>query len=90
MKELLYSIAACAGLALAVPVAYAEDVTMDQLPSAVRQTLQRELGEQAQVGDMERDQDRGRTVYEIEFVENGRKFEIDIGEDGRVLNRHPD
>ncbi|HEY8429380.1 MAG TPA: PepSY domain-containing protein [Sandaracinaceae bacterium] len=85
----IYAAAAAVGLTLAAPVAFADDVTMDQLPDPVRQTMEREIG-QGQVGDMERDDDLGRVVYEIEFVENGRKFELDIAEDGRLLNRHPD
>lgn len=89
MKRIIYSLAALAGLALATPVALADDVTMEQLPDPVRQTIQREIGS-AQVGEIERDEERGRTYYEVEFVENGRRYELDVGEDGQVLRRHPD
>ncbi len=89
MKKWIYSMAATAALALAAPVALAEDVTMDQLPGPVRDTVQRELG-QGQLGDIERDHEQGRVVYEVELIDNGRKFELDIAEDGRLLQRHPD
>ncbi|MCZ7685548.1 MAG: PepSY domain-containing protein [Sandaracinaceae bacterium] len=89
MTKWIYALAAAAGLALASPVALAEDVTMEQLPQPVRQTLQRELG-QAQVHEMERDRDGDRVVYEIEIIDGGQKFELDIAEDGRLLSRRPD
>ncbi len=86
----IHSLAAGIVLVLAAPPAFAEDISLEQLPPPVRETLQREVSQQAQLGDVERDHDRGRTIYEIEFSEDGRRFEIDIGEDGRVLNRHAD
>lgn len=64
MTKWIHALAAAAGLALASPVALAEDVTMEQLPQPVRQTLQRELG-QAQVHEIERDRHGDRVVYEV-------------------------
>lgn len=88
MTKWIYAIAAAVGLALAAP-ALAEDVTMDQLPQAVRQTLERELG-QGRVHEIERDRDGDRVVYEVEIYDGGQKFELDIAEDGRLLSRRPD
>lgn len=77
-------------LVLAAPVAYADDVTMSELPAPVRETVEREIGNNP-IGDIERDDDDEQgTVYEIEFRENNRKFELDVLADGRVLRRHPD
>lgn len=88
MTKWIYAMVAAAGLALAAP-ALAEDVTMDQLPQPVRQTLERELG-QGQVHEIERDRDGDRVVYEVEIYDRGQKFELDIAEDGRLLSRRPD
>ncbi|AKF03119.1 PepSY domain-containing protein [Sandaracinus amylolyticus] len=88
MKLWIHSAAVGAALVLA-PLALAQDVPREQLPEAVRRTLDREIG-QAQVGEIERDREGGTTIYEVELVENGRRYELDISEDGRVLRRHPD
>ncbi len=89
MKKWIYSVAVLTGFGLATPIALADDVTMDQLPEAVRQTIQQEIGS-AQIGEIERDREGGRTYYEVEFTENGRRYELDIAEDGRVIQRHAD
>jgi hypothetical protein len=89
MKKWIDSIAVLAGLALTTSLALAEDVTMDQLPEPVRRTIQEEIGS-AQIGEIERDREGDRTYYEVEFVENGRRFELDIAANGQVLRRHAD
>lgn len=97
MRKWIGSVALGTGLMLSAPIALAQhqqqqqrdEVTMDQLPQAVRQTVQREVGN-GQVEEIEREQEQGRTIYEVEFTQNNRKFELDIGEDGQVLQRHAD
>jgi uncharacterized membrane protein YkoI len=89
MKSWMYGAPLALTLALAAPVAHADDITMAELPAPVRETVQREVGS-AELGDIERDDDDGTTVYEIEFRENDRKFELDVSPDGRVLRRHAD
>jgi uncharacterized membrane protein YkoI len=67
-----------------------QDVTLEQLPEPVRQTALREVKDGA-ITDIERETERGVTIYEVEFVEkDGKKFELDIGEDGTLLRRHRD
>lgn len=90
MKKLMQTLAVGGVFVFAAPVALAEDVTMQELPQPVRETVQREVG-RGQLGDLERDQERGQTVYEVEFVDtNGQKIELDIAEDGTLLSRVPD
>jgi uncharacterized membrane protein YkoI len=89
MKSVIHVAAFAAAVSLFAPVALADDVTMEQLPDAVRQTVERETA-QAQVGDIEQDEENGQTVYEVEFVENGSKFELDVAEDGQIVRRHAD
>lgn len=90
MKSWMHAAPFALALVLAAPVAYADEVTMAELPAPVRETVQRELAT-AEIGEIERDDDdRGGTVYEIEFRENNQKFELDVSADGRVLRRHAD
>jgi uncharacterized membrane protein YkoI len=67
-----------------------EDVTLEELPEPARQTALREVKDGI-ITDIERETERGATVYEVEFVEkDGKKFELDIGADGTLLRRHRD
>jgi len=66
-----------------------QDVTIDQLPEAVRATVDRET-KGAQITDIERDAERGQTIYEVEFVLDGKEYELDVAADGKLLERRLD
>jgi len=66
-----------------------DDLTFDQLPKAVQTTVKREVGA-GQISEIERDIKRGRTVYEIEFITENKQFEIEVGEDGALLDKKAD
>jgi uncharacterized membrane protein YkoI len=61
-------------------------VTMDQLPSAVRSTFQKEAGG-GQIEELRAEKRNGKTVYEGEVVANGKGTELEVSEDGSVLKR---
>lgn len=63
-----------------------QKVTMDELPAAVKATVQRE-SQGKTVESMAKEQQNGKTVYEIEVVSNGKEQEIKISEAGKVLKR---
>jgi hypothetical protein len=77
--------------ALLVPtLSYAgQDVSVDQLPPAVRATVDRET-KGGQITDIERDSELGQLIYEVEFTLDGKEFELDIAEDGKLLERRLD
>ncbi len=66
-----------------------DDVTLDSLPPPVKATVQREV-KGGQILDLERDTKQGKVVFEVEFVEGGKYWEIHVAEDGKLLNRRPD
>jgi hypothetical protein len=69
--------------------ARAEDVSIDQVPPAVRATIEREaLG--GRIDDIERETKDGRVVYEVEFEQGGRDYEIHVAGDGSLLTRRED
>lgn len=77
-------------LSIASSLAYAgDDVTLDQLPAAVRATVQREVGG-GQISEIEKDVKRGKTVYEVEYFAEQKKWELEIAEDGTLLDRKED
>jgi hypothetical protein len=77
-------------LLIATSLASADDrLRFDELPKPVQVTVQREVGK-GQISEIERDVKRGRTVYEVEFVTEQRQVEIEVGEDGSLLDRKED
>lgn len=61
-------------------------MTLDQVPPAVRETITREAGG-SPVGEIEREQENGRTVYEAAVTTGGKKVEIKVDGDGKLLGR---
>ena len=62
------------------------EVTLDQLPPAVRETVSRESGG-APVGKIMREDEKGKTVYEAMITKGGKTWEVEIDEGGNVLER---
>ena len=62
------------------------EVTLDQVPEAVRETISRESGG-APVGKIAREDEKGKTVYEAMITKGGKTWEVEIDESGKVLER---
>ena len=62
------------------------EVPFDQLPPAVRETFSRESGG-APVGKIEREDEKGKAVYEALITKAGKTWEIEVDEGGKVLSR---
>jgi hypothetical protein len=80
------------GLLLTLPVtalANDDDVSLDAVPPPVKATIQREV-KGGQILDLDRDTKQGKVVYEVEFVDAGKNWEIHVAEDGKLLSRRPD
>jgi hypothetical protein len=69
--------------------AVADDVPLDQVPAAVRATIEREVGD-GRIKEIDRDRRDGRRVYEVEFTRDDKDHEVLIAEDGTVLEREED
>jgi len=64
-------------------------VTLDQVPAAVKATLLKEAAGN-KVSEIEQETLNGKTVYEAEFLRNGKETEVTIAADGSVLGREDD
>ena len=62
------------------------EVTLDQLPPAVRDTLSRESGG-APVGKVMRENENGKTLYEAMITKGGKTWELEVDEAGNVVER---
>ncbi|MHC4214621.1 MAG: PepSY domain-containing protein, partial [Planctomycetota bacterium] len=82
--SLFYIILLSIGLT-AIP-GQAEDVSLSDVHQAVRQTIEREL-KGFKVDNVERDEDDGKIVYELEVENNDQEIQLKINRDGTLLEK---
>jgi uncharacterized membrane protein YkoI len=70
--------------AVAVASDKAEKVAPDKAPKAVRDAINARFPG-AEVTSMEKETEDGKVVYDVELKHKGRKYEMDIHEDGTVV-----
>ena len=79
----------CAGLlATAVP-AFADQVMLQDLPPAAKATVEHEA-QGGVITEIEKDEKKGKTFYEVEYSKDGVKREIKVSQTGAVIERHHD
>ena len=61
-------------------------LSIDQTPQPVRQTIDRELVG-AQLEDIAKKTVDGKTVYETDIIKGGKKWELWVGEDGKIIHK---
>ena len=66
-----------------------QTVTLDQTPVAVQETINRETAG-GSIKEIEKEIEKGKTVYEAEFIRNGETYELTVAEDGKVLGMKED
>ncbi|HUW81506.1 MAG TPA: PepSY-like domain-containing protein [Phycisphaerae bacterium] len=63
-----------------------QQVTLDQVPAAVKATILKESAG-AKITGIERETKNGKTIYDAEFLLNGKGIEIKVAPDGTLLGR---
>jgi hypothetical protein len=63
-------------------------VTIDQLPTPARRTVEANVP-QGSIREIEVKRDLGRTVYDVDYREGDRGFEVRVDEDGKLIWRKP-
>ena len=61
-------------------------VTIDQVPAAVRATISRESAGGV-VQEIQKESEPGEVEYDVDIVKGGQKINLEIAEDGSVLER---
>ena len=61
-------------------------VQLSEVPAAPRQTIDRELVG-AQLEDIALKKRDGKTIYETDLIRDGRKWEVVVAEDGKILSK---
>ena len=89
---------ACAGLSLLLSAGCQSPgnrdgaevkVRLDEVPPAAREALTREAAG-APIGEVEREREGGRVVYEAEIRSGGRTREVTVDAEGNVISRGDD
>jgi hypothetical protein len=81
---------ACAGALVTAAPAFADQVKLDDLPPAAKQTVERET-KGAMVYKIEKESDKaGKPVYEVEFLKDGVEWEVKVSPTGTVIERRKD
>ena len=76
----------------AVPVKEGEqerEVTIDEVPAAVRDTILAEAGDN-KIEEIEEETENGVVTYEAEWHEGGKEVEIKVAADGTLLKKEID
>jgi uncharacterized membrane protein YkoI len=82
--------ALCASLMLSAPALADEKVSLEEVPAAVRETIQKHVGK-GKLHEIEREKHKGAVVYEAEYLgEDGVNYEIKVAEDGKLLSKKKD
>ena len=59
-------------------------VTMDQVPAAVKATLEAQA-EGGKITEIEKEMKHGKAVYEAEIMKDGKKIEVKVDEAGKII-----
>ena len=59
-------------------------VTIDQIPTAVAQTLQNAAGD-GTIDEIEQETEDGVTIYSAEITKDGKKIDVEVAADGKLL-----
>ena len=59
-------------------------VTIDQVPTAVAQTLQ-QAAQTGTIDEIEQETEDGVTIYSAEITKDGKKIDVEVAADGKLL-----
>lgn len=83
---LIKNLALAAALMLATPsVSAADDIDLKELPERVVAAIDKRFPG-ATLLEAEKDEDDGRIEYEVEIRHEGKRYEVEVTQDGRITD----
>jgi hypothetical protein len=64
-------------------------IPMDQVPAAVKATITKEA-KGGKIGDIDKETEKGKTVYSADVTIDGKAFEVKVAEDGTLISNKAD
>jgi uncharacterized membrane protein YkoI len=87
---LALALALAASTTFVLPAWAGDKLTLDQVPAKVKETIEKHV-QKGKIREIEREKKNGATVYEVDYTAaDGKKFEMDIAEDGKLLKKEAD
>ena len=80
---------ACVGSLVTAAPAFADQVTLADLPPAAKQAVEHET-KGGTITEIEKDHKGGKPVYDVEYTKDGMKREVKVSETGAILERKKD
>lgn len=68
-----------------LPATADDDIRIEELPQAVRAAIEQRFPG-AELLRAERDRDDGRIEYEVDIRHDGKRYEVELLEDGRITD----
>ncbi len=65
------------------------EITLDQVPAAARATLEKEAAG-AKIDKVDKEMEKGKTIYEVDVPISGKNHEIKVAEDGKLISKKLD
>ncbi len=66
-----------------------DDLKMEELPQKVQETVRATVGD-GEIKEIEKEEKKGRVVYEVDYKKNGQEYEMKVSEDGHLLKNKKD
>jgi uncharacterized membrane protein YkoI len=67
-------------------VSVTKDVTIDDVPKAVKETMLKEAGAN-KIEDIEVITEGDKTTYEAEWIDNGKEVDLKVSPDGKIISK---
>ena len=64
-------------------------ISIDQVPAAARKTIEAQA-QGGQITAVGKETEKGKTIYEASVTKNGQKYEVEVAEDGTLLENEKD
>lgn len=66
-----------------------QKIAFEKVPAAAQATIKQEAGDQ-KVDSVDAEEMDGKTVYEVDVVQNGQNYEVIVGADGKIISKKVD
>lgn len=68
-----------------------EDIKLDDVQGQAKAEIQKQVGKDGAIEDIEREHRNGKVVYEVEFRDKGgQQYEIIVSDAGKLLSKRRD
>ena len=91
MKNVVIATTLIGGSVLPALADMEDEVKIEDVGEKAKAAIEKQVGKDGKIEDIEREQRKSKTVYEVEYRDaKGAKYEIVVAEDGKLLDKRPE